>query len=125
MTHLALESFFWLMRIELMMWVGGLRSIHRHVMTYKTQLLADGLRHDSDKLCRAMDLACAFYPKRTLCLQRSAATLLLLRHHGWNARLVIGAQTVPFKSHAWVEVNGVVVSDKPYMRQMYQVVELL
>ena len=125
MTDLVLESFFWLIRVELMMWVGGLRSIHRYVRAYKTRLPVDGLRHDSDKLCSAMDLACAFYPKRTLCLQRSAATLLLLRHHGWNAQLVIGAQTVPFKSHAWVEVNGGVVSDKPYMRQMYQVVELL
>jgi hypothetical protein len=72
-----------------------------------------------------MDIACALYPKRVLCLQRSAATLFLLRRHGWDATLVIGAQTVPFKSHAWVELNGAVVSDKPYMREMYQVLELL
>jgi hypothetical protein len=125
MTHLVLESFFWLMRVELMMRAGALPSIRRYVGAYETRLSAGGPRYDSDRLCHTMDLACAFYPKRVLCLQRSAATLLLLRHHRWNAQLVIGAQTLPFKSHAWVELNGSVVSDRPYMRQMYQVIELL
>jgi transglutaminase superfamily protein len=41
-----------------------------------------------------------------LCLQRSAATTLLLRRHGWDAEMVIGAKLLPFQSHAWVEVNG-------------------
>jgi hypothetical protein len=70
-----------------------------------------------------MDLACVFYPKSVLCLQRSAATTLLLRRHGIRAELVIGAQMLPFKSHAWVEVEGTVVNDKPYMREIYQVLE--
>jgi hypothetical protein len=32
--------------------------------------------------------------------------------------MVIGAQTIPFTSHAWVEVD-----DKPYMPEIYQVLE--
>src|SRR6267142_2468310 len=28
--------------------------------------------------------------------------------------MVIGAQQMPFKAHAWVEVDGRVVNDKPY-----------
>ena len=58
-----------------------------------------------------------------MCLQRSAATTLLLRRHGLHAELVIGAQILPFKSHAWTEIGGVVVNDKPYMMDIYRVLE--
>lgn len=74
-------------------------------------------------LCHAIDLACVFYFKPVFCLQRSAATALLLRHFGYQAEMVIGAQMVPFRSHAWVEIDGVVVNDKPYMLEIYQVLE--
>jgi hypothetical protein len=46
-----------------------------------------------------------------------------LRKHGVRAEMVIGAQMRPFRSHAWVEVNGAVVNDKPYMREIYQILE--
>jgi hypothetical protein len=70
-----------------------------------------------------MDLACVFYPKQVLCLQRAAATTQLLRGHGIRAEMVIGAQLMPFQSHAWVEVDGSVVNDKPYIRDIYQELE--
>jgi hypothetical protein len=34
---------------------------------------------------------------------------------------VIGVQHLPFIAHAWVELNGSVVNDKPYMPQIYSV----
>jgi hypothetical protein len=37
--------------------------------------------------------------------------------------MVIGAQQMPFRSHAWVEVEGRVVNDKPYTPEMYPVLE--
>jgi Transglutaminase-like superfamily len=58
-----------------------------------------------------------------MCLQRSAATTLLMRRHGWEAEMVIGVQLLPFKSHAWVESKGVIVNDKPYMLDIYHVLE--
>jgi hypothetical protein len=125
MTQLILQSYLWLIVVGATMRFGTIRAVHKMATASKTRPQMHGQRYTSDALCHAMDLACAFYPKRVLCLQRSAATLLLLRRHGWNAELVIGAQTTPFKSHAWVELNGAVVSDKPYMREMYQVLELL
>jgi len=70
-----------------------------------------------------MDLACVFYFKRALCLQRSAATALLLKRFGWSAELVIGAQLLPFESHAWVEIDRRVVNDKPYITEIYQELE--
>ena len=34
-------------------------------------------------------------------------------------QMVIGAQQMPFKAHAWVEAGGRVVNDKPYTPEMY------
>lgn len=77
----------------------------------------------TEKICDAVDMACIWYWKQVLCLQRSAATACLLRSHGVPAQMIVGAQQVPFKAHAWVEVEGRVVNDKPYMREMYAVLD--
>jgi hypothetical protein len=58
-----------------------------------------------------------------LCLQRSAVTAILLKRYGYDVKLVIGAQVLPFKSHAWVEIEERVVNDKPYMADIYIVLE--
>jgi hypothetical protein len=76
-----------------------------------------------ERICSAMDMACIWYWKEALCLQRSAATACLLKKYGVPARLVIGAQQMPFKAHAWVEVEGQVVNDKPYMPEIYGVLD--
>jgi hypothetical protein len=68
-------------------------------------------------------MACIWYWKEVRCLQRSAATACLLKQFGVTAEMVIGVQQLPFRSHAWVEVDGKVVSDKPYMREMYAIAE--
>lgn len=70
-------------------------------------------------LCTAVDYACVFYPHQVLCLQRSVATTVLLRRHGWDAQLVMGAQLVPHRFHAWCEVHQEVVNDKPYVTEIY------
>jgi Transglutaminase-like superfamily len=77
----------------------------------------------SETLCHAMDYACVFYFKQVQCLQRSSATTLLLRHYGWSAKMVIGAQVLPSASHAWVEINGRIVNDKPCMPEIYQILK--
>lgn len=74
-----------------------------------------------EHICSAVDMACIWYWKEVLCLQRSAATACLLKYHGVPAEMIIGAQQMPFKAHAWVEVDGRVVNDKPYTPEMYTV----
>ena len=74
-------------------------------------------------ICSAIDMACIWYWKEALCLQRSAATVCLLRHYGVPAHMVIGAQQMPFKAHAWAEVHGRVVNDKSYMPETYAVLD--
>jgi hypothetical protein len=76
-----------------------------------------------DQICHAVDLACIWYWRPVLCLQRSAATCCLLKANGFSARLVIGVRQLPFRAHAWVELNGAIVNDKPYLRTMYAVLD--
>lgn len=75
------------------------------------------------EICSAIDRACVWYWKTALCLQRSAATAYLLKRHGVPAQLVIGAQTMPYRAHAWVEVNGCVVNDTTPVQEMFFVLD--
>lgn len=121
MKRLVLESFLLLLYLDWLMWRRDFKSVYSIVGGMKarpsTRLIP------SEKLCLAVDYASVFYIKRVLCLQRSAATTILLRRHGWSAEMVIGAQIVPFKSHAWCEINGEVVNDKPYIREIFAVLD--
>lgn len=75
----------------------------------------------ADQICRAVELASALYFKQARCLQRSAATACLLKKSGFPAEMVVGVQQIPFLAHAWVELDGRVVNDKPYMSEIYLV----
>jgi hypothetical protein len=77
------------------------------------------------RICGAVDEACVWYVKRAYCLQRSAVATWLLRGHGVPARLVIGYRPVPIDSHAWVEVDGKVVNDRPQYQKFFRVLDTL
>lgn len=111
----------WLLYLDLLMHTRGFQSL-RHVLDEKVRC-ATMPTLDCQVICHAVDLACVFYFKPVLCLQRSVATAALLRSHGWPAELVIGVQLLPFQSHAWVEVDGVVVNDKPYVVDIFQTLD--
>jgi hypothetical protein len=76
-----------------------------------------------DRVCKAVNHACVWYPKRVLCLQRSTITTCLLRHSGVPAHVVLGAQKFPFKAHAWTEVDGVPVNERRDVQRLYLVWE--
>jgi hypothetical protein len=121
MKRLVIESFLLLLYFELVILLRDFRDLHRLVREAQVRSATPFGRRSSKDVCHAMDLACVFYFKRVRCLQRSAAATLLLRRYGWTAEMVIGAQQVPFKSHAWCEIDGLVVNDRPYMLEVYQV----
>jgi hypothetical protein len=123
MKRLVIESWVLLLRFELILRFRKFKALHAIVRQENTRPARKSAIPSSAALCHAMDLACVFYIKRVMCLQRSAATTILLRRHGREAEMVIGIQTFPFKSHAWVEIGGTVVNDKPYVPQMYTVLE--
>ena len=123
MKRLVLESWFLLFRFGWIMRFSEFKELSRVVRDEAGRPVSAAHLRSQEDLCRAMDYACVFYFKRVFCLQRSAATTLLLRRHGLNAELVIGAKLLPFRSHAWVELNGQVINDRPYMHTIYQVLE--
>lgn len=123
MNHFILKSYLLLLRIEWLLQFRSLQSIHDLVASRRVDEAKKVGERTSIAICRAVDLACVFYPKQVFCLQRSAVTVLLLRRYGVRAEMVIGAQILPFKSHAWAEVDGIVVNDKPYMPEIYRPLE--
>jgi hypothetical protein len=74
-------------------------------------------------ICDAINYACVWYPKRVLCIQRSAVTACLLRTCGVPAQMVMGGQSTPFKAHAWAEVDGKAINERRDVRRIYQVWE--
>lgn len=74
-----------------------------------------------DRICSAVNYACIWYPKHVLCLQCAFVTTYLLRKHGVDANMVLGAQKLPFKAHAWVEVDGRTVNERSNVQEIYAV----
>jgi hypothetical protein len=126
--------------------------MHRIMFTIEAYvlLIAHDLfmaRHDFEELCRrirqtplgskcrsqsctavadsAFSIACALYPKQVFCLQRSAVLVRMLRARGIAAKMVIGTQTLPFRAHAWVEIEGTVFNDHLAARETFQILEVL
>jgi hypothetical protein len=122
MKRLVIESSLLLLYFEFVMRLRGFKEL-RQILCSKQAKKSASRQPSVSELCHAVDLACVFYFKQVLCLQRSSATTILLRRHGVAAEMVIGAQMLPFKSHAWVEVDGAVVNDKPYMLEIYAPME--
>lgn len=96
---------------------------------YRRLLLRDRVKRRRDlgpdpaAIIWAVDEACVWYAKRAACLQRSVVATRLLRRYGWPAELVIGYRPTPFESHAWVEVAGTVVNDRPQYQKFFAVLE--
>jgi hypothetical protein len=123
MKCLVFESWLLLLHFEWIMRFSAFDTLRRRVERQPVRAMASTRLVSKEQLCAAMDLACVFYPKHVLCLQRSAATTVLLRRHGWSAEMVIGAQVLPFQAHAWVEVDRTVVNDRPYVAEIFQPLE--
>ena len=119
---LRLRAYRELIRFDLLIVRGDFATLYETVRRHSV-----GKRcttpHAVEAVSSAVDMACIWYWKEVLCLQRSAATACLLKQFGVPAQLVIGAQQMPFKAHAWVEVDRCVINDKPYTPEMYAVLD--
>src|SRR5437879_9731396 len=122
MSFLVLKAYLKLIHFDLYLARGNFAAVYNKVRNYPVENLTPA-PDAVERICSAVDMACIWYWKEALCLQRSAATAWLLKKHGVAAQMVIGAQRIPFKAHAWVEVDGLVVNDKPYMQEMYAVLD--
>src|SRR5207248_1852198 len=122
MSFLVLEAYLKLIHFDLCLARGNFSALYDKVRHYPVGELAPAPAA-VERICLAVDMACIWYWKEVLCLQRSAATACLLKKYSVPAQLVIGAQQMPFKAHAWVEVDGRVVNDKPYTPEIYAVLD--
>ena len=116
---LVARSLGWLLCAELELRLRGFHALYRMVAEHPRRAVptADGI---VAAVGRAMDRACTLYLRQVRCLQRSAATVCLLRNYGVAASLVVGACKHPARAHAWVEVDGRVVNDKQGVKSCYQ-----
>jgi len=117
-----LRAYRYLIRFDAYLRRGQFSAVHEAVRSHPVrETLA--IPNAEVVACSAIDLACVCYWKNVLCLQRAAATCCLLKQLGVPAELVIGAQLLPFRAHAWVEVSGRVVNDKPFVVEAFGVLE--
>lgn len=121
MTFLVFRAYLRLIQFDWYLFRGDFRALYEKVQRYPMR--GRLIPANAEQICAAVDMACIWYWKEVLCLQRSAATACLLKRHGVAAQMMFGAQQMPFKAHAWVEVDGRVVNDKPYVREMYAVLD--
>lgn len=122
MSFLVLRAYWNLLSFDLRIATGNFAALYRKVRECPIAKRAPSFA-TLERISSALELASIWYPKEILCLQRSAAAACLLRKYGIPAQMVIGAKQMPFKAHAWVEVQGCVVTDKPYVADIYAVLD--
>jgi hypothetical protein len=120
---LIAEAYGRLILHDAFMWRNDFSALHKQVKACSVQAKASQ-PGSTAAVSNALDVACIFYPKRTLCLQRSTVLVKMLRRRGIHAQMIIGAQKLPFKAHAWVEVNGSIVNDRLAKREKFFVLEV-
>ena len=62
---------------------------------------------------RKVIVATAFYPGRSKCLEQTLASYMLLRRRGARVQIRFGVQPYPFYAHAWLELDGQPLTEKP------------
>jgi hypothetical protein len=122
MSFLVVRAYLRLIQFDLCLSRGNFHVLYDKVRAHSIRKMSASAQ-STERICAAIDMACIWYWKEVRCLQRAGATACLLKSYGVPAQMMIGAQHMPFKAHAWVEVDGRVVNDKPYMREMYSVLD--
>ena len=117
---LFFQALFMLLAYDLLSALCCFQTIYFVVRGWKVNSKTGG-QGVIDRVCVAVNYACIWYPKQTLCLERSFVTTYLLRKHGVAAQMVLGAQKLPFKAHAWVEVDGQAINERSNVQATYTV----
>jgi hypothetical protein len=116
------KAFLGLLVFDLCRFGNNFTRIHSLVQRWR---VAPGIASADvvDRVCNALNYACVWYPKRVLCLQRSAVSTCLLRSCGIPAQMVVGAQKSPFKAHAWTEVDDRAINERRDVQKIFLVWE--
>jgi hypothetical protein len=117
---LVFQALFMLLAYDILSALCRFQRIYSIVKAWKVKSNSDG-GDITDRVLMAVNYACIWYPKQALCLQRSFVTAYLLRKRGVAGELVLGAQKLPFKAHAWVEVDGRALNERSNVQAIYAV----
>jgi hypothetical protein len=98
MSFLNLRAYLTLILFDMYLARGDFAALYGKVRNYPLGAATPGV-NAVDRISAAVNMACIWYWKEILCLQRSAATACLLKKHGIPAQMVIGAQLIPFTRH--------------------------
>src|SRR6266404_2635813 len=106
MSFLVLKAYLKLIHFDLYLARGNFAALYEKVRNYpiRTPTTAPDA---VEQICQAVDMACIWYWKEALCLQRSAATACILKMYGVPAQMVIGAQHMPFKARHGLSTHAV------------------
>src|SRR3954452_16591813 len=126
MPLLIAEAFVNLLFFDLLS-LRGFSRVHAFTRTRRVarRTASSATPEVTARVCRAVEEACIWYVKRAYCLQRSSVATWMLRRRGVAAALVIGYRPVPVDSHAWVEVGGQIVNDRPQYQRFFRVLDRL
>jgi Transglutaminase-like superfamily/Coenzyme PQQ synthesis protein D (PqqD) len=120
----TLQALFWLVVYAGLVRLKGFAAVHR--LTKSPVRLSEVKRQSDEQaclqVCEAVDRAQVYLFRQALCLQRSVVISRLLRARGVAAQVVIAAHLMPFKSHAWVEVDRLVINDSQNVQRYYDVI---
>jgi hypothetical protein len=121
--RLVFDSYLGLIAHDIFMLSHDFSSLHRQIRSFRVRKPGRDAAN-VESVSHALNVACTFYPKRVLCLQRSSVLVKMLRRRGVPARMVLGAQKLPFKAHAWVEVDEAILDDRLASREKFLVLEV-
>ena len=107
----AMESFFWVIWIRIMLWLFPFTKVQRRVEKRVSQYynVSNPIFYKS-KL-RIMIMVASKYVPRATCLVQALAGYILFSKHGYNTSIKIGVLTEngEFEAHAWLEHDEKVV----------------
>jgi hypothetical protein len=67
-------------------------------------------------IARAVKSVALYYRPGARCLPQAVATARLLRRRDFPVTLVVAVRRFPFAAHAWVECDGLVLTDRQAVR---------
>lgn len=111
--RLIFEAYFILLRVHFMIKTLGFYRLIQ-IIKNKSKKSKHFILKSSEEfevLVHALNRACFYFPKRTKCLEWSAALVLMALSRGWKCNLEIGVQNLPFSAHAWVALDGKIIAD--------------
>jgi hypothetical protein len=117
---MVISAFVGLTWFDMLLCVTSMEKMCRTVKTWRVRKRLKEPNETINNVCNAVQQACIWFPHKAVCLQRAAITTCMLRSYGIDARMVIGIRPMPFLAHAWTEVNGAVVNERPQVKTFYQ-----